>query len=59
MDEAKVEIIETTLEVSTRDQLIVAVLGAVAGFVASKLTERGYYSAKARYLTRNTTPKPA
>ena len=44
---------EVTFEASLKDQVIVTVLGALASMVAAKLTERGYYGAKARYLTRN------
>ena len=54
MDE-KIEVTETTtlVDVSLRDQVAVTVLSALAGLLASKLTERGYYAAKARWQVRN------
>jgi hypothetical protein len=46
----EVEVVETTtvVEVGLRDQLVVTVLGAVAGLVASKLTEKAYFTVLAR-----------
>lgn len=51
MDEVKVEFVETTIDVGFKDQIIVTVLGAVAGLLASKLTEKTYFGVKARYQT--------
>lgn len=47
----EVEVVETTtvVDVGLKDQLVVTVLGAIAGLVASKLTEKAYFTAKGRY----------
>lgn len=47
----EVEVVETTtvIDVGLKDQLVVTVLGAIAGLVASKLTEKAYFTAKGRY----------
>jgi hypothetical protein len=56
--EKELEVVETTtvIDVGLKDQLVVTVLGAIAGLVASKLTEKAYFTAKGRYqLNRSKT----
>lgn len=56
MDE-KVEVTETTtvVDVSLKDQVVVTLLSAVVGLLATKVTERGYYAAKARWQIHRAT----
>jgi hypothetical protein len=47
--EDQIEVTTTTVEVGIKDQLAVTVLCALAGMVASKLTEKAYFNVKGRY----------
>jgi hypothetical protein len=52
MDNTEVKVVETTIDVGFKDQIVVTVLGAIAGLLASKLTEKAYFTGKARYQLR-------
>jgi hypothetical protein len=54
MDE-KIDVTETTLDVGLTDQIVVTVLGAIAGMLASKLVEKSYFQVKGRYQIRKAT----
>lgn len=48
----EVVVTETVVDVNLKDQFVVTILGAVAGMLASKAVEKGYFAGKARYQLR-------
>jgi len=53
--EDTVEVTHAPVVPSLKDRFAVTVISAIAGLVVGTLVEKGYYSAKARAQTINTT----
>jgi hypothetical protein len=50
--EEQIEVQSTVVQGTVTDQIVVAVLSAIAGLMAGKLVEKGYYTSKARFQVR-------